>query len=122
MSTELVSQMKILNKILAPSNNFFHRWGSRQFTSTRHTKWEQSTKGSTVWRSEYARSVTPFCLTNSGELNPLWREVDVTGVVLRVGKPDTKFQTVHLVDHHLNILAVNFWGGLKVLCNDHSFL
>ncbi|XP_050721322.1 uncharacterized protein LOC127001154 isoform X3 [Eriocheir sinensis] len=89
------------------------RWGSRQFKSTRQTKWERSMRGPLLWRSEYARSVTPLCLTNLGELRPLWQEVDVTGVVLRVGKPNTKFQAVHLVDHHLNILAVHFWGGLK---------
>lgn len=110
--------MSPLFSMIFPLNSFSHRWGSRQFKSTRQTKWERCTRGPLLWRSEHTRSVTPLCLTILGEFRPLWQEVDVTGVVLRVGKPNTKFQAVHLVDHHLNILAVHFWGGLKVRSND----
>lgn len=94
--------------------NISCRWESKKFKSIRQTKWKQSTKGPPLWHSEYGRSVTPLCLINSGKLNPLGQEVDVTGVVLRVGEPETKHQTVHLVDHHFNIIPVNFFGGLKV--------
>lgn len=51
---------------------------------------------------------------SSGELQPLWKEVDIVGVVLRVGQLDRGSQIVHIVDHHVNVLALMFWGGLKV--------
>ncbi|XP_042233367.1 uncharacterized protein LOC121873728 [Homarus americanus] len=62
---------------------------------------------------EFDRCVTPLCLLSSGELNPLWKEVDVAGVVLRVGLLNKGLQLVHIVDHHINILTLKFWGGLK---------
>ncbi|XP_042206389.1 uncharacterized protein LOC121855480 [Homarus americanus] len=84
-----------------------------QFTAVRQTRWEPVMEGPPASSPEFDRCVTPLCLLSSGELNPLWKEVDVAGVVLRVGLLNKGLQLVHIVDHHINILTLKFWGGLK---------
>ncbi|XP_037799361.1 breast cancer type 2 susceptibility protein homolog isoform X2 [Penaeus monodon] len=90
-----------------------HKYGDLQLTATRQTRWERLTSPSPSQFQDVSREVTPLCLTTSGELAPLWREVDVVGIVLRVGGLEAGCQLVHLVDHQVNILALKFWGGIK---------
>ncbi|XP_047483960.1 breast cancer type 2 susceptibility protein homolog [Penaeus chinensis] len=90
-----------------------HKYGDLQLTATRQTRWERLTSPSLSHFQDVSREVTPLCLTSSGELAPLWREVDVVGIVLRVGGLEAGCQLVHLVDHQVNILALKFWGGIK---------
>ncbi|XP_069162628.1 breast cancer type 2 susceptibility protein-like isoform X2 [Procambarus clarkii] len=89
------------------------RNGSVQLTATRQTRWERDTEHPPNSFTEFERHVTPLCLMSSGEFEPMWKEVDVVGVVLRVGLLDKGSQIVHIVDHHLNIVALKFWGGVK---------
>lgn len=104
----LVTQC-LISHIMPPNRN-----GNLQFTATRQTKWKQTRDIVSVNTQEFARCVTPLCLVSSGDFNPMWKEVDVVGVVLRVGLVDRGSQVVHLVDHHVNIIVLKFWWGLKV--------
>lgn len=98
----------------------FPRYGDLQLTATRQTRWERLTSPNLSDFQDVTREVTPLCLTSTGELAPLWREVDVVGIVLRISSQETGFQLVHLIDHRVNIVALKFWGGLKV--DAHTFL
>ncbi|XP_066949645.1 breast cancer type 2 susceptibility protein-like isoform X2 [Macrobrachium rosenbergii] len=84
-----------------------------QLTATRQTRWEDIGTETDHSFPDCCRHATPLCLTLSETLQPAWNEVDVVGVVFRIGQMDQGSQLVHIVDHHINILALRFWGGLK---------
>ncbi|XP_068245995.1 breast cancer type 2 susceptibility protein-like [Palaemon carinicauda] len=84
-----------------------------QLTATRQTRWEDIGAETGHSFPDCDRHVTPLCLTLSKNLHPVWNEVDVVGLVFRIDQMDQGSQLVYIVDHHLNILALKFWGGLK---------
>ncbi|XP_064102276.1 breast cancer type 2 susceptibility protein-like [Macrobrachium nipponense] len=85
-----------------------------QLTATRQTRWEDIGTETDHSFPDCRRHVTHLCcLTLSKKSAPSWNEVDVVGVVFRISQMDQGSQLVYIVDHHINILALKFWGGLK---------
>ncbi|KAK7075245.1 Breast cancer 2, early onset [Halocaridina rubra] len=89
------------------------RKGTLQLTATRQTRWECIDKGSPLSFPETFRVVSPLCLTASVNFNPQWKEVDVVGMVFKIGMVENGYQLVYLVDHLINIVTVKFWGSIK---------
>ncbi|KAK3869852.1 hypothetical protein Pcinc_024856 [Petrolisthes cinctipes] len=89
-----------------------YRMGCQQLTATRQTKWKHHLPPS--FQYDCSRSALPLCLTSSAELSPLWQEVDLVGVVLRIEQSDNVASVmVYIIDHHTNILALKLWKSFK---------
>ncbi|KAK4310580.1 hypothetical protein Pmani_017864 [Petrolisthes manimaculis] len=92
-----------------------YRMGCQQLTATRQTKWKHHHHHlPPSFQYDCCRSALPLCLTSSAELSPLWQEVDLVGVVLRIEQSDNVASVmVYIIDHHTNILALKLWKYLK---------
>lgn len=66
------------------------------------------------------RNVCPLTSLSLQGFLPRFGEIDIVGIVIRIGPaPQTSenpshFQTVYLSDGQQNIIAILFWGGMKV--------
>ena len=90
-----------------------YKRGCLQMTASRHTLWERVADRRSETFPDVSRHVTSLFSTMSNKLSPTWNEIDVVGVVFRIEEMSSGFQLVHIVDHHINLLTVKFWGGLK---------
>lgn len=57
------------------------------------------------------------CHTSISEIGsidqPLFNELDTTGLVIHVGDVSTKFQPVYMADNEQNIICIYFWNDVK---------